>query len=153
MVRLTRKSEHATNEGPVYWESHPKNVKDRSSLLRRCRLDPNSWNIGQLVFPAVVKYNWCSFHRQLNKQIASIWSSAHPLYFNHFFKTWVNYISVRSCLLFEMTVCYSHWESFHRRKQIIVSYGDHLLYHAYSDHRLLQNQVVCLNTHHTNIHS
>ena len=41
-------------------------VKDPSSLLNRCRLEPNSPNIGQFAVPAaglIVKHDWWSMHK------------------------------------------------------------------------------------------
>ena len=45
-----------------------RHVKDPSSFQRRCRLEPNPPNIGYFAVPTViVKHDWCSIHKQTNK--------------------------------------------------------------------------------------
>ena len=69
LVWLTSSLNHAINGAPCSGRVILRHVKDRSSLLRRCRLEPNPHNIGQFARPAIlVKYDWCSICKQTNKQ-------------------------------------------------------------------------------------
>ena len=57
----------------MYWESHPRHVKDPSSLLRRSRLDPYTPNIAQFAVTAViVKYRSCNIHKKYNDDDAAV---------------------------------------------------------------------------------